>query len=57
MPGQGNGTGAGEDVAAGAAIYADECSACHYGNGGGEPRLFPSLSKGTSVHPGRPDRA
>ena len=49
LPGQGNGPAPVKDVSVGAAIYADECSACHFGNGGGEPRLFPSLAKGSSV--------
>ena len=49
LPGQGNGPAPVKDVSVGAAIYADECSACHFGNGGGEPRLFPSLAKGPSV--------
>jgi mono/diheme cytochrome c family protein len=33
---------------AGAAIYADNCSACHTSGGGGIPKLFPSL-KGSAV--------
>ncbi len=33
----------------GAAIYADECSACHTGHGTGSPRLFPSLAGSASV--------
>ena len=33
---------------AGAAIYADQCSACHTPNGGGTPALFPAL-KGSAL--------
>ena len=36
-------------MAAGAAIYADECSACHTPNGGGIAGLFPSLRNSPSV--------
>jgi mono/diheme cytochrome c family protein len=36
-------------MAAGAAIYRDECSACHGLNGRGAPRLFPSLSDSSVV--------
>lgn len=49
LPGQGNVPAPVTDVATGAAIYADQCSACHFGNGSGEPRLFPSLADGASV--------
>lgn len=34
---------------AGAAIYADECSACHTPSGGGIPGLFPALAGAPSV--------
>ncbi len=34
---------------AGAAIYADSCSACHAMNGNGVPNMFPSLSKSSNV--------
>jgi mono/diheme cytochrome c family protein len=33
----------------GAAIYADECSACHTPGGGGVPRLFPALAGAPGV--------
>jgi mono/diheme cytochrome c family protein len=34
---------------AGAAIYADECSACHTPNGAGIPNLFPKLAGAAAV--------
>ncbi len=34
---------------AGAAIYADACSACHASNGKGVPNLFPSLAESANV--------
>lgn len=34
---------------AGAAIFGDECAACHTGRGTGSPRLFPSLAGSASV--------
>jgi mono/diheme cytochrome c family protein len=33
----------------GAAIFGDECAACHTGRGTGSPRLFPSLAGSASV--------
>jgi mono/diheme cytochrome c family protein len=36
-------------MAAGAAIYADQCSACHAGDGSGAPRLFPPLAGNANV--------
>jgi mono/diheme cytochrome c family protein len=33
----------------GAAIFGDECAACHTGHGTGSPRLFPSLAGSASV--------
>jgi mono/diheme cytochrome c family protein len=36
-------------MAAGAAIYRDECSACHGIDGRGTPELFPSLADATTV--------
>ncbi|HEY1798948.1 MAG TPA: cytochrome c [Stellaceae bacterium] len=33
----------------GAAIFGDECAACHTGHGTGSPRLFPSLAGSSSV--------
>jgi mono/diheme cytochrome c family protein len=37
-------------MAAGEAIYADECSACHGADGKGVPYLFPSLAGSSNVH-------
>lgn len=37
------------DVAAGEAIYVDQCASCHRVDGTGVPRLFPSLARGASV--------
>jgi mono/diheme cytochrome c family protein len=34
---------------AGEAIYVDACSACHGGNGEGQPRYFPQLAGAASV--------
>ena len=36
-------------MTAGAAIYRDECSACHMLNGRGTPKLFPSLAESSNV--------
>ena len=36
-------------MTAGAAIYADECSACHTPKGAGVPGLFPALAQAPSV--------
>jgi mono/diheme cytochrome c family protein len=33
----------------GAAVYADECAACHNAHGTGSPRLFPSLAGSAAV--------
>ncbi|HEY1797694.1 MAG TPA: cytochrome c, partial [Stellaceae bacterium] len=33
----------------GAAVFGDECAACHTGHGTGSPRLFPSLAGSASV--------
>ena len=38
-----------EAIRAGAAIYADTCSACHGDNGEGQPRTFPPLAGDASV--------
>jgi mono/diheme cytochrome c family protein len=38
----------------GAAIYADECSACHTPKGTGIPELFPSLAGAPSVQQADP---
>ena len=38
-----------EAIRAGAAIYADTCSACHGDNGDGQPRTFPPLAGDASV--------
>jgi mono/diheme cytochrome c family protein len=40
---------------AGAAIYADQCAACHTLNGKGIARLFPTLAGGTGVQARQPD--
>ncbi len=40
---------------AGAALYADNCSACHTANGAGIARLFPALAKQPSVLQDSPD--
>src|SRR5206468_1673308 len=37
-------------MVAGAAIYRDQCSACHGFDGHGVPRLFPSLADSSMVH-------
>jgi mono/diheme cytochrome c family protein len=37
-------------MVAGAAIYRDQCSACHGLDGHGVPRLFPSLADSSMVH-------
>ncbi|MDM9645378.1 cytochrome c [Rhizobium sp. S163] len=37
-------------MVAGAAIYADRCSACHTPNGAGIPKLFPQLAKAPLVN-------
>lgn len=39
---------------AGAAIYADQCAACHAMNGSGIARMFPSLAGGPGVQSGDP---
>ncbi len=49
LPGQGNGPQPLTNLAHGEAIYADECASCHFSNGGGEARLFPSLAQAPSV--------
>lgn len=36
-------------VKTGAAVYADECAACHTAHGTGSPRLFPSLAGSAAV--------
>jgi mono/diheme cytochrome c family protein len=41
-------------MVAGAAIYADECSACHGPDGKGVPYLFPSLAGSPNVHSADP---
>jgi mono/diheme cytochrome c family protein len=43
-----------EAVAAGGAIYADECSACHGPDGKGVPYLFPSLAGSPNVRSADP---
>jgi mono/diheme cytochrome c family protein len=39
---------------AGAAVYKDECSACHAGDGKGVPNLFPSLAASSNVRSSDP---
>jgi len=39
---------------AGAAIYVDNCAACHYGNGSGSPGLFPNLQHSAMVQSADP---
>jgi mono/diheme cytochrome c family protein len=47
--------GAGADtMAEGGAIYRDQCSACHGGDGAGEPRLFPALRNNANVQQSNP---
>lgn len=41
-------------MAAGAAIFADSCSACHGGDGKGTPGLFPPLAGNANVQQGDP---
>jgi mono/diheme cytochrome c family protein len=41
-------------MTAGAAIYVDECSACHAGDGKGVPYLFPALAGSANVHSANP---
>lgn len=41
-------------MVAGAAIYRDQCSACHQMNGEGVPRLFPSLADSSIARSGDP---
>jgi mono/diheme cytochrome c family protein len=41
----------------GAAIYADECSACHAQKGTGIPGLFPALKGSPSLQSGQPTSA
>jgi mono/diheme cytochrome c family protein len=49
LPGQGNNPAPVANVAAGRDLYADNCSACHFGNGEGMKQMFPSLPKAPSV--------
>ncbi len=44
-------------MAAGGAIYRDQCSACHGIEGKGVPHLFPALAESTMVHSNDPTTA
>jgi mono/diheme cytochrome c family protein len=58
LPGQGDtataSTAGASTMRVGAAIYADECSACHAPNGQGIPGLFPALSGAPSIQSREP---